>query len=54
MDNYWILGKSVEIKVSSKMAGYKMNLPFNAGTVKYTHRNGHRVFKIPYSVDIDN
>ena len=30
MDNYWILGKSVEIKVSSKMAGYKMNLPFNA------------------------
>ena len=30
MDNYRILGKSVEIKVSSKMAGYKMNLPFNA------------------------
>ena len=30
MDNYWILGKSVEIKVSSKMVGYKMNLPFNA------------------------
>ena len=30
VDNYWILGKSVEIKVSSKMAGYKMNLPFNA------------------------
>ena len=31
VDNYRILGKSVEIKVSSKMAGYKMNLPFNAG-----------------------
>ena len=30
LDNYRILGKSVEIKVSSKMAGYKMNLPFNA------------------------
>ena len=30
MDNYRILGKSVEIKVSSKMVGYKMNLPFNA------------------------
>ena len=30
VDNYRILGKSVEIKVSSKMAGYKMNLPFNA------------------------
>ena len=35
MDNYWILGKSVEIKVSSKMAGYKMNLPFNADLLKY-------------------
>ena len=36
MDNYWILGKSVEIKVSSKMAGYKMNLPFNAvGEVRH-------------------
>ena len=22
--------------------------------IKYTHRNGHRVFKIPYSLDIDN
>ena len=31
VDNYRILGKSVEIKVSSKMVGYKMNLPFNAG-----------------------
>ena len=30
VDNYRILGKSVEIKVSSKMVGYKMNLPFNA------------------------
>ena len=29
VDNYRILGKSGEIKVSSKMAGYKMNLPFN-------------------------
>ena len=35
MDNYWILGKSVEIKVSSKMAGYKMNLPFNAVLIWY-------------------
>ena len=34
MDNYWILGKSVEIKVSSKMAGYKMNLPFNADEIQ--------------------
>ena len=34
VDNYRILGKSVEIKVSSKMAGYKMNLPFNAVFLK--------------------
>ena len=40
MDNYWILGKSVEIKVSSKMSGYKMNLPFNAGKyMKIIDRN---------------
>ena len=31
MDNYRIIGKSVEIKVSTKMAGYKKNLAFNAG-----------------------
>ena len=36
VDNYWILGKSVEIKVSSKMAGYKMNLPFNADNLLNT------------------
>ena len=23
-------------------------------SLKYTHRNGHRVFKISYSLDIDN
>ena len=53
MDNYWILGKSVEIKVSSKMAGYKMNLPFNAGKNKM-----HLIFikncdKLLFVTDID-
>ena len=39
MDNYRILEKSVEIKVSSKMAGYKMNLPFNAEMKKRDLKN---------------
>ena len=47
MDNYWILGKSVEIKVSSKMAGYKMNLPFNAETLeKYLDRSGSNEYNM--------
>ena len=44
VDNNRILRKSVEIKVSSKMAGYKMNVPFNAVfysiKLNCTYKNG--------------
>ena len=62
MDNYRILGKSVEIKVSSKMAGYKMNLPFNAvnykkyltllknGCIVYSEKQRrYELFIVPFS-----
>ena len=44
VDNNRILRKSVEIKVSSKMAGYKMNVHFNAVfysiKLNCTYKNG--------------
>ena len=51
MDNYWILGKSVEIKVSSKMAGYKMNLPFNAEECQplLTNNAGYDIIYVDFS-----